>query len=195
VTDLPGLVVPVVESFLMAEDIRTERNGQISLVGVFTDRLYSRTWPLVLPKLCFLVRIRGLDRKYGHTLTLSGRTRSEVLGRLDGHFEKPVDMDQMAMFSYEFLGVPFREPGSYIARFALSDDEKIFVQKDYVFCILNPNPEEMYLECKKCQLRYGTGIAMPANSAKMTDCHSPCPRCQFSNLLDSTTAFHLPNPV
>lgn len=53
-----------IASFIICDDIRQEVGNKLTLVGIYADTLAfhlppeSQRWPLVIPKLCFYVRLR-----------------------------------------------------------------------------------------------------------------------------------------
>jgi len=54
---------------IFAEDLRTELNGQITLVGVFASSIsINSTFPIILPKLVFVVVFSQLKSKFNPDL-------------------------------------------------------------------------------------------------------------------------------
>ena len=191
--EMQGLSVPHVESILMAEDIRNELSGQISLVGIFGDVLHSRMWPVFFPKLCFMVRVRGLSTNCDHSLILRRTDTGLKLGELKGRLDKVPEPGGLSLFNYALCGAAFAQPAVYVADFLLKEGQDVLVKSEYFFRILNPNPAEFFVECQNCKIKYGSGV-VANSSAQIINCGSVCPQCHRTNPLDSKTAFKMPNP-
>jgi hypothetical protein len=177
----------------MADDVRNEVNGQVSLVGVFSNSLHTKIWPARFPKLCFVVRVLGLDEECDHHLVVTSDKNSTVLGNVSDHMSPIAEGGEQMLFTYVLVGIAFPEPGRYTATFTLSGKGGVLVAVDYGFSFRNPNPEELYLECPTCKAKYGTGLVIK-NLDQLSGNKSVCPQCGASNLLDSKSAFRLPNP-
>jgi hypothetical protein len=182
--------VPFVEAFLMAEDIRNEQNGQMSLIGVFSDCLFTKIWPLRFAKLCFMVRARGLARKCSHSLAVSGPLPEAAIANVAGTLDHVAEKSELAVFNYFLMGLAFDKPGRYVARFSVSDEGKTILNAEYSFVLLIPNPEELYVECSKCHAKFGSGI-LAKSPSQVKACETVCPQCNTTNALDAHTAFHL----
>jgi hypothetical protein len=181
------------EAFLMAEDIRLEKNGLLTLVGVFADQVFAKIWPLQLPKLCFHVRVRHVEGKPEHRLTVVAEPQGKEIASLVG--PATPSKEQTSIFNYFFApGPAFQQPGSYHAKFSLHEGNEEVLQARYEFRLVNPNPQELYVKCIKCEATFGTGV-VAKDASGCVDCATECPKCKASNLLDRTTAFHLPNPT
>jgi len=185
--------LPRVECFIMAEDIRLERQGQFTIVGAFSDRIFTKLWPLQLAKLCFQIRVRGLEGTPKHRLELVKQDSDQPLASLGG--ETKQGDEQVNFFNYFFSPSPeLADPGAYVAKFVLGEDQEPVLKAEYRFRLENPNPDELYVKCGRCGARYGTGMVVKGDGV-IAECGSVCARCGHTNLLDSATAFRLPNPA
>ncbi len=183
---------PFLEAFLMAEDIRAEKSGQISVVGIFSDRVYSKIWPLQFPKTCFHVRVRDLPSTPSHALVVSRFGNGDEIARLGGTTAK--GEGTVHIFNYCIAGLAFPEPSLYSAQFSLREKEVVLFAAEYTFSLMNPDVDELYVECSQCKVKYGSGM-VAKSPTQVVGCASTCPRCGTSNPVDSKTAFHLPNPA
>lgn len=184
--------VPFLEAFLMAEDIRFEKSGQFSLIGLFSDIVYSRLWPLQFPKICFEVRVRDLEGSPVHRLVVVRLDKAMEMATLEG--PSPNGEGSTRIYNYFFSpGLAFPEPGRYAAKFSLCNGEETVFRAEYAFAFLNPNPDELYVDCSTCKFKYASGLAL-SGSSRVEGCGCVCPRCGSTNPLDSRTASRLPNP-
>jgi hypothetical protein len=176
----------------MCEDIRFEQNGLCTLVGVFGDPIHSRVWPVSLPKLCFHVRVRDPEEEVAHTLVVFMEGEEGPLANLDGKMGH--GPQSVGVFNYLFApGPALAKPGRYAARFTLTAENKPVFGAEYAFTLLNPNVDELYVECGKCHVKFASGIVVKTDLS-IRDCMSICPRCHAGNLLDNKTAFRMRNP-
>jgi hypothetical protein len=179
------------EAFLMAEDIRLEKNGLFTLVGVFADQVFAKMWPLQLPKLCFHVRVRYVEGHPEHRLVVVAEPQGVKLASLVG--AATPGKERTLVFNYFFApGPAFPQPGPYYARFSLHEGGQEIFHARYEFRLVNPNPQELYVKCKRCETTFASGV-VAKDASGLINCRTECPKCQTGNLLDRTTAFHLPN--
>lgn len=191
--DNDTVAAPRLEAFVMAEDIRFEKNGQTTLVGVLGDRIFSKMWPFRLAKTCFHVRVRDLQGKVEHHLRLRREDSDSPLAELNGRTENSSEV--VSLFNY-FVGpgLAFDKPGSYKALFSLKDESDTLFKAEYRFCIVNPNAEELYVKCEKCGTTFASGV-VAKSAEQFKECQTRCPVCGTDNALSAETAFHLPNPA
>lgn len=182
---------PHLEAFMMMEDIRFEKSGQFTLTGVLGDMVYSKVWPLQLAKTCFHVRVRNVEGAPKHALVVSRLDTDVPMANLGGQATKG-DGD-VNIFNYFLAGLSFPTPGSYVARFSLSEGGKTLFRADYAFRLLSPNPQELYVECPQCHIKYGSGI-VARDASQFVDTTSECPQCKKGNVVNAQTAIHLANP-
>ncbi|MFO8011716.1 MAG: hypothetical protein R6X20_00280 [Phycisphaerae bacterium] len=187
------VTAPRLEAFLMAEDIRFEKNGQTTLVGVLGDRIFSKTWPFRPAKTCFHVRVRDLEGKVEHHLRLWREDSDSPLAELNGRSENTSEV--VSLFNY-FVGpgLAFDQPGGYKAVFSLKGESGTVFKAEYRFCIVNPNTEELYVKCEKCKTTFASGV-VAESAEQFRDSQTRCPVCGTDNRLSAETAFHLPNPA
>lgn len=176
---------------MMMEDIRFEKSGQFTLMGVFADKVYAKVWPLVLPKTCFHVRVRDVEGAAEHALAVARLDADARLANLGGEAAK--GDGGVSIFNYFLAGLSFPEPALYVAKFSLSEGGKTLFRADYTFGLLNPNPQELYVECSQCRIKYGSGI-VARDASQFVGTTSECPQCKKGNLVNAQTALHLANP-
>jgi hypothetical protein len=189
------MTTPFLEAFLMAEDIRMEQSGQCTLVGVFSDKVFSKAWPMQLPKMWFHVRVRDVGGTPAHSLRLTeGDAKGRLLVELSG--ESPVPADGVYIFNYVFSpSPPLENPGLYTARITLRAKEETIFTSDYAFRVLNPEPKELYAKCSSCDAKYAASIiAEDTSQLSNVTVQTKCPRCGADNRLAPGDLFFLPNP-
>jgi hypothetical protein len=116
-----------------------------------------------------------------------------VLGKIEGVMADLGEKSELAVFNYVFAGLGFPGPGRYVAKFTLTEGSRTILTADYLFRLGNPNPEELYLRCAKCGVKYGCGI-VAKGTPQTRGCESACPLCGHSNPVVQEALFHLPNP-
>jgi hypothetical protein len=176
----------------MCEDIRLEKNGQCTLVGILSDRIYTKMWPVQFLKLCFHVRVRGVEGTPSHSLALWSAESKEPVAKMEGEANR--SESDVSIFNYFIAPGPlFPKPARYSAKFALREDSGVLVAAEYDFELLNPNPDELYVQCTKCGVKFASGF-VAKDARQRVGCESACPKCQQPNPIDAKTAVHLPNP-
>jgi hypothetical protein len=140
-----------------------------------------------------MVRVRGLKDKCAHSLVLSKIDDDAPIARLTGPLDKLAENSELAIFTYMFIGLEFDQPGCFLAKFSASEEDRLLVSSHYSFKLLVPNPDELYVECTKCHIKYGSGV-VTKGPLHATGCQSVCPQCKNSNPFDSDKAFRFPPP-
>jgi len=117
-------VIPDLQSSLLCDDVRQERNGKFILIGLF-DMIAVPNYPAVFQRICIVNRWccgQGTFQQRSRLLKPDGRTVL-VEGR-----EVPVnlpDSEATATSVEFFLNVRFEEPGTYWTEILLDGDLKV----------------------------------------------------------------------
>lgn len=61
---------PIVRYALICDDVREEKSGKETLVGVYNEKIIVKSLPTLLPKLCFRIRITQIRRPLDIALSL-----------------------------------------------------------------------------------------------------------------------------
>lgn len=105
-------VSPDLQSCLLCDDVRQERNGKFILIGLF-DALWGPNFPLKYPRLCMVTRWCSGEGEFIQSSRILKPDRSSVL--LQGK-DIPVRLkdDLHTATNVEFfMNVSFDEPGVY----------------------------------------------------------------------------------
>jgi len=113
-------VQPDLQSSLLCDDVRQERNGKFILIGLF-DAVASPNFPLRYPRLCTVNRWCSGQGEFTQTTKVLKPDRQTVL--LQG---KPIPVrlnDELATATNVelFLNVEFDQPGTYWIEIYLED--------------------------------------------------------------------------
>jgi len=113
-------VQPDLQSSLLCDDVRQERNGKFILIGLF-DAVASPTFPLRYPRLCMVNRWCSGQGHFTQTTKVLKPDRETVLlqgksipVRLNDEFATATNVEL-------FLNVEFTEPGTYWIEIYLED--------------------------------------------------------------------------
>ncbi len=113
-------VQPDLQSSLLCDDVRQERNGKFILIGLF-DAVASPKFPLRYPRLCTVNRWCSGEGKFMQTTKVLKPDRQSVLlqgktipVRLKDEFATATNVEL-------FLNVEFDQPGTYWIEIYLED--------------------------------------------------------------------------
>ncbi|MBQ9343621.1 MAG: hypothetical protein IJT88_00200 [Kiritimatiellae bacterium] len=117
-------MMPDLQSALLCDDVRQERNGKFILIGLY-DALALHTFPSRQPRLCIVTRwCSGLGTFTQHTRIVAPDQETVIMdGRLI-----PVELTspEASRTNVElFMNVTFREPGTYWMEILLDNDLKL----------------------------------------------------------------------
>jgi len=123
-SNTPPVIQPDLQSSLLCDDVRQERNGKFILIGLF-DAIGSPTFPLRYPRLCMVNRWCSGQGSCTQTTRLLKPDRQSVL--VQG---KPIPVrlgDEYATATNVelFLNVEFDQPGIYWIEILLDDRLKV----------------------------------------------------------------------
>lgn len=181
------------DSFLACEDVRLEKNGQLTLVGVFSDVLQVPVLPLVFPRLAVLVRISGLESgKRAYSLTITDETQGVEVVAARGEHEQSAGVDStLSIFTFRFGAVQARSWGVFTLKFTTSDG----VSFSRALRLRPPSWDMIYLRCSKCGSFVPSGINVaPGATVQLSRCQVQCSNCAHMSELDDKTAVRLSPP-
>jgi len=117
-------ISPDLQSSLLCDDVRQERNGKFILIGLF-DALWASTFPLKLPRLCIATRWCSGQGQFTQHSRILQPNRNDVM--LEG---KPMPVrlkDELhtATNVEFFMNIEFKETGIYWIEVLLEDQLKL----------------------------------------------------------------------
>ena len=119
-----SVMVPDLQSALLCDDVRQERNGKFILIGLY-DGLGLPQFPFRQQRLCIVTRWCSGEGKFvQHTRLVAPDLETVVM---DGR-PIPVELPntEASRTNVEiFMNVAFREPGTYWMEILLDDDLKL----------------------------------------------------------------------
>lgn len=117
-------MIPDLQSCLLCDDVRQERNGKFILLGLF-DAVGAPRFPLRFPKLCLVSRwCGGVGEFVQHSRIYAPDQETVVVKGKD----VPVrlnDSEGTATNVELFINTEFREPGTHWVEISLDDDLKL----------------------------------------------------------------------
>lgn len=117
-------LLPDLQSSLLCDDVRQERNGKFILIGLF-DAIASPQYPLRYPRLCMVNRWCSGEGVFTQTTRILKPNRTSVM--LEGkHIPvKLTDQSATATNVELFMNVQFDEPGVYWIEILLEHQLKL----------------------------------------------------------------------
>jgi hypothetical protein len=70
---------PLVKYALLCDDIREEKSGKETLVGVYNDKVMVAGLPVVMPKLCFRIKTRPVKKQLDISISIKGPNDGESI--------------------------------------------------------------------------------------------------------------------
>ena len=119
-----SVMMPDLQSALLCDDVRQERNGKFILIGLY-DALMLRTFPGRHPKLCIVTRwCSGVGSFVQHTRIVAPDQETVVMeGRsIPVELKNPEDTRTNVEI---FMNVLFQNPGTHWVEILLGDDLKL----------------------------------------------------------------------
>ncbi len=118
------MMLPDLQSSLLCDDVRQERNGKFMLIGLF-DAIHTERFPSTFAKLCLVTRWCSGDGQFIQRSRIIHPDQKTVL--VEG---KDVQINlpspEAAATSVEvFINVAFPKPGTYWVEILLEGDLKI----------------------------------------------------------------------
>ncbi|MBM4151895.1 MAG: hypothetical protein FJ220_00005 [Kiritimatiellaceae bacterium] len=118
------MMMPDLQSSLVCDDVRQERNGKFMLIGLF-DAIHTEQLPLVFAKLCVVTRWCSGEGIFTQRSRIVHPNQSTVL--IEGQdVQVHLPTAETAATSVElFLNLTFPEFGTYWVEILLNGDLKI----------------------------------------------------------------------
>lgn len=117
-------MIPDLQSSILCDDVRQERNGKFILIGLF-DAIGAPGFPLVYPRLFMVTRWCGGDGEFNQRTRILKPDQTNVL--VEGK-DIPVRLpnpEATATNVEAFMNVSFTEEGTYWIEILLDGDLKI----------------------------------------------------------------------
>lgn len=117
-------MAPDLQSSLICDDVRQERNGKFMLIGLF-DAIHAEQLPLTFAKICLVTRWCSGEGRFTQKSRIVHPDQKTVLAEGKG---VPVNLSspEAAATSVEvFINVKFPEAGTYWVEILLDGDLKI----------------------------------------------------------------------
>jgi len=105
-------MIPDLQSSLLCDDVRQERNGKFILIGIF-DGLAVPQLPARVPRICVVHRwCCGQGAFVQHTRLVAPDGRTVVVEGKDVQIHLPEGNHTATSIEF-FMNVPFEQPGAY----------------------------------------------------------------------------------
>ena len=117
-------VIPDLQSSILCDDVRQERNGKFILIGLF-DAIGAPTFPLIYPRLFMVTRWCGGEGQFQQRTRILRPDQCSVL--IEGK-DIPVQLpgsEATATNVEAFINVAFKEEGTHWIEILLDGDLKI----------------------------------------------------------------------
>ncbi|MBZ0221358.1 MAG: hypothetical protein K8I01_13120 [Candidatus Methylomirabilis sp.] len=112
--------LPRHEITLMLDDIREERGGKFSLIGLYTQDIIVEALPAMMSKLCLFTRMKGGEGTFSVKFSIKDPNGDELLSRFT-----PFNMTAREGYSHvNFMVSPFgiNHEGRYDLKMYLDDE-------------------------------------------------------------------------
>ncbi len=117
-------MIPDLQSSLICDDVRQERNGKFMLIGLF-DAIHTETFPTTFAKLCLVTRWCSGEGTFTQRSRMMHSDQHTVLAE-GKDVQVNLPSPEAAATSVEvFINVAFPEPGVYWVEILLDGDLKI----------------------------------------------------------------------
>jgi hypothetical protein len=120
-----NLILPDLQAVLLCEDVRAERSGQQTLVGIL-GAIPTSVLPIGFFKLCLWTRWCGGVGKFTQRATIFDPEEKQPITETTIHFEL-TNMNAHATNIHFFAGVQFKRFGIYHIEVHLDDELKLRV--------------------------------------------------------------------
>jgi hypothetical protein len=117
-------ILPDLQSSLLCDDVRQERNGKFILIGLF-DGLGVPSFPAVFPRICVVNRWccgQGVFKQ--HSRILGADAQTPLVQGKEVRVQLPDDEATATSIEF-FLNVKFEEAGTYWVEILLDGDLKL----------------------------------------------------------------------
>ena len=117
-------MIPDLQSSLICDDVRQERNGKFMLIGLF-DAIHTERFPLTFAKICLVTRWCSGEGTFTQRSRIIHPDQKTVLAEgKDVQVQLP-SSNASATSVEVFMNVAFPEPGTYWVEILLENDLKI----------------------------------------------------------------------
>ncbi len=117
-------LTPDLQSSLLCDDVRQERNGKFILIGLF-DAIWGQNFPLQYPRLCTVSRWCSGVGEFIQTTRILKPDRRSVLAQGKPIPVKLADDLSTATNVELFVNLTFDEPGAYWIEIMIDDSLKL----------------------------------------------------------------------
>ncbi len=117
-------LTPDLQSCLVCDDVRQERNGKFILIGLF-DAIWGQTFPLQYPRLCTVSRWCSGVGEFTQTTRILKPDRRSVLVQGKPIPVKLADDLSTATNVELFVNLSFDQPGAYWIEIMIDDTMKL----------------------------------------------------------------------
>jgi len=117
-------MIPDLQSSLICDDVRQERNGKFMLIGLF-DAIHTEKFPSTFAKLCLVTRWCSGEGTFTQRSRIMHSDQHTVLAEGKDVQVKLASPEAAATSVEVFINVAFPQPGVYWVEILLDDDLKI----------------------------------------------------------------------
>jgi len=117
-------MIPDLQSSVICDDVRQERNGKFFLIGIF-DILNTNKYPLVFPRMCLLTRWCNGEGEYSQISRLLKPDQKTVVAQGQTIRLKLPGLETIATNVEFFINTTFTESGIHWIEVLLDNDLKI----------------------------------------------------------------------
>lgn len=181
------------DDFLICEDIRREKNGVNTLVGVVERIMQVPILPVVLPRLAFFIGVSDLPPgNYSYTLSILDEVLSKTIVSVEQELSHPEGVERGAVrFLIQLGQVEFRSWGSYKCTL----DIKGICSFDRKLCLRPPDWNMLYLRCTECDRLVPSGIAVAqGKNVDLKSNNVQCPACRHVNAFAAKDVVRIEKP-
>ncbi|MGE4489116.1 MAG: hypothetical protein AB7E95_06200 [Kiritimatiellales bacterium] len=118
------MMIPDLQSSLICDDVRQERNGKFMLIGIF-DAIHAERLPLTFAKICLVTRWCSGEGTFTQHSRIMHPDQRTVLAE-GKEVQVTLPSPEAAATSVEvFINLQFPAPGTYWVEILLENDLKI----------------------------------------------------------------------
>ena len=117
-------MIPDLQSCLICDDVRQERNGKFMLIGLF-DAIHTEHFPSTFAKICLITRWCSGEGTFTQRSRIINPDQKTVLAEGKEVMVKLPSPEAAATSVEVFINVAFPQPGVYWVEILLDGDLKI----------------------------------------------------------------------
>ena len=118
------MIQPDIQSCLLCDDVRQERNGKFILIGLF-DSIGAQTFPLRYPRLFLVTRWCAGEGEFTQSTRILKPDQSTVMVKGKDIPVRLANPEATATNVEVFVNVSFEEAGTFWVEIILDDDMKL----------------------------------------------------------------------